>query len=75
MIRRPPKQRPMTNLLLKAIRASGKSLSFLWSETRIGEYRLRQFVKGKGTLTLTTADRLVKALNLKVTASVKAPHK
>ena len=65
----------MTNLLLKAIRASGKSLSFLWSETRTGDYRLRRFVKGKGTLTLTSADRLVNALNLKVTASVKAPHK
>ncbi len=65
----------MTKLLLKAIRASGKSLSFLWSETRISDYRLRRFVKGKGTLRLTSADRLVKALNLKVTARVKAPHK
>jgi len=74
MSRRPPKQRPMTNLLLKAIRASGKCLSFLWSETRIGDYRLRQFVKGKGTLRLNTADRLVNALNLKVTARVKAPR-
>ncbi len=75
MSRRPPKQRHMTKLLLKAIRASGKSLYFLWNEARLNEYRFTRFVKGKGTLTLTTADRLVKALNLKVTASVKAPHK
>ncbi len=75
MSRRPPKQRHMTNLLLKGIRASGKSLSFLWSKTRIGDYRLRQFVKGKGTLRLATADRLVNALDLKVSARVKAPHK
>ncbi len=75
MSRRPPKQRPMTSLLLKAIRASGKSLYFLRSETGIGDYRLKRFVKGKGTLWLTSADRLVNALDLKVTARVKAPHK
>ncbi len=74
-MRRPPKQRPMTTLLLKAIRAYGKRLSFLWSEARISHYRLRRFVKGKGTLRLTSADRLVNALNLKVTAKVKARHK
>ncbi len=32
-------------------------------------------MKGKGTLRLTSADRLVNALNLKVRARVKAPHK
>ncbi len=75
MIRRPPKQQPMTNLLLKAIRASGKSFHFLSSEARISDYRLRRLMKGKGTLRLTSADRLVNALNLKVTARVKAPHR
>ncbi len=74
MSRRPPKQRPMTNFLLKAIRASGKSLYFFWSEARISHYRFLRFMKGKGTLKLTTADRLVNALHLKVTARVKAPH-
>ncbi len=75
MIRRPPKQRPMTNLLLKAIRASGKNLSFFYREARINNYRFMRFMKGKGTLRLTTADHLVNALNLKVTARVKALHK
>ncbi len=75
MIRRPPKQRPMTNFLLKAIRASGKSLYFLWNEARLNEYRFKRFVKGKGSLTLTSADRLVRALNLELSASVKAPHR
>ena len=65
----------MTNFLLKAIRASGKRLSFLRSEARISDYRLRRFVKGKGSLTLTSADRLVRALNLELSARVKAPHK
>ena len=75
MSRRPPKQKPMTNFLLQAIRASGKSLYFLWTEAKIHDYRLKRFVKGKGTLRLATADRLVNALNLKVTTSVKARRK
>ncbi len=75
MSRRPPKQKPMTNFLLQAIRASGKNLYFLCSEARINNYRFMRFMKGKGTLRLTSADRLVNALNLKVRARVKAPHK
>ena len=75
MRRRPPKQKPMTNFLLQAIRASGKSLYFFCSEARINNYRFMRFMKGKGTLRLATADRLVNALNLKVTPRVKAPHK
>ncbi len=65
----------MTNFLLQAIRASGKNLYFLSSEARINNYRFMRFMKGKGTLRLTSADRLVNALNLKVRARVKAPHK
>jgi len=75
MSRRPPKQKPMTNFLLQAIRASGKNLYFLCSEARINNYRFMRFMKGKGTLRLTSADRLVNALNLKVRARVKAPHR
>jgi len=65
----------MTNLLLQAIRVSGKSLYFFWCEARINNYRFVRFMKGKGTLRLSSADRIVNALNLKVTARVKAPHK
>ena len=75
MSRRPPKQKPMTNFLRPVIRASGKNRSFFYREARINNYRFMRFMKGKGTLRLTSADRLVNALNLKVRARVKAPHK
>ncbi len=74
MSRRPPKQRAMTNFLLKAIKSCGRSPYQLAKEAGITDSQISQFVKGKGTLRLTTADRLVNALNLKVTAKVKAPH-
>jgi len=65
----------MTTFLLQVIRASGKNLSFFYREARINNYRFMRFMKGKGTLRLYNADHLVNALNLKVTARVKAPHK
>ncbi len=71
----PPKQQPMTNLLLKAIKSCGRNPYRLAKETDINLNLLYKFMKGKGTLELTSADRLVNALNLKVTARVKAPHK
>ena len=74
MSRRPPKQRPMTNFLLQAIRASRKNLSFFYRQARINNKGLMQFMKGKGSLKLTTADRLIRALNLELSARVKAPH-
>ena len=73
-MRRPPKQRPMTNFLFQVIRASGKNRSFFYREARINNYRFMRFMKGKGTLRLSSADRLVNALNLKMTAGIKAPH-
>ena len=73
-MRRPPKQRPMTNFLFQVIRASGKNRSFFYREARINNYRFMRFMKGKGTLRMSSADRLVTALNLKVTARIKAPH-
>ncbi len=73
-MRRPPKQRPMTNFLFQVIRASGKNRSFFYREARINNYRFMWFMKGKGTLRMSSADRLVNALNLKVTARIKAPH-
>ncbi len=75
MSRPPPKQQPMTNFLLKAIKTCGRRPYQLAKEAGIKDGPIYQFVKGKGTLRLTTADRLVNALHLKVTASVKAPHK
>ncbi len=65
----------MTKFLLKAIRACGRNPYRLAKEAGVGEYLIYKFVKGKGSLRLTSADRLVNALNLKVTARVKAPHK
>ncbi len=75
MIRRPPKQRPMTNLLLKAIKACGRNPYQLAKEADINLNLLYKFMKGKGSLRLTSADRFANALNLKVTARVKTPHK
>ncbi len=75
MIRHPPKQRPMTNLLLKAIKTCRRSPYQLAKEAGIKADLIYQFMKGKRSLKLPSADRLVNALNLKVTASVKAPHK
>ncbi len=75
MIRRPPKQRPMTNFLLKAIKTCGKNPYQLAKETDINLAPIYQFMKGKSSLKLTTADRLVNALNLNVTARVNARHK
>ncbi len=75
MIRRPPKQRPMTNFLLKTIKTCGRSPYQLAKETDINLNLLYKFMKGKGSLRLTSADRFVNALNLKVTARRKTPHK
>ena len=76
MIRRPPpKQQPMTNLLLKAIKTCGRIPYQLAKEAGIKDNRIYQFMKGKGTLKLPTADRLVNVLNLELSARVKAPHK
>ncbi len=73
MIRRPPKPRPMTNLLLKAIKSCGRTPYRLAKEAGISGSLIYKFMKGKGSLRMTSADRLVNALNLKVTARVKAP--
>ncbi len=75
MRRPPPKQQPMTNFLLKAIKTCRRSPYQLAKEAGIKADLIYQFMKGKRILRLSSADRLVKALNLKVTASVKAPHK
>ena len=75
MRRPPPKQQPMTNFLLKVIRADGRSPYRLGKEAGVKNDLIYQFVKGKSSLRLTTADCLVNALNLKVTARVKTPHK
>ncbi len=75
MRRRPPKQRPMTNFLLKVIKTCGRSPYQLAKEAGIKDSQIYQFVKGKRSLMLTSADRLVNALNLKVTVRAKAPHK
>ncbi len=75
MIRRPPKQKPMTNFLLQAIQTCGRSPYQLAKEAGVKDNRIYQFVRGKSSLRLTNADHLVNALNLKVTAKVKAPHK
>ncbi len=75
MIRRPPKQRPMTNLLLKAIKSCGRTPYQLAKEAGVKADLIYRFVKGKNSLRLASADRLVNALHLKVTARRKAPHK
>jgi len=75
MRRPPPKQQPMTNLLLKAIKSCGRNPHQLAKEAGLKDNLIYRFVKGKRSPTLTSADRLVNALNLKVTARVKAPHK
>ncbi len=65
----------MTNFLLQAIKTCGRTPSQVAKEAGIKGGLIYQFVKGKRSMGLTTADRLVNALNLKVTAKVKAPHK
>ncbi len=75
MRRPPPKQQPMTNFLLKVIQTCGRNPYQLAKEAGVKDDLIYQFVKGKSSLRLTSADRLVNALNLKVTARVKAPHK
>ena len=64
----------MTNFLLKAIKTCGRSPYQLAKEAGVKDDLIYQFVKGERSLRLTSADRLVNALNLKVTARVKAPH-
>ena len=75
MRRPPPKQQPMTNFLLQAIKTCGKSVYQLAEEADLDLPLIYQFLKGKSSLGLTTADRLVNALNLELSARVKAPHK
>ncbi len=75
MIRRPPKQRPMTNFLLKAIKSCRRTPYQLAKEADINPTLIYEFMKGKRDLRLSTADRLVRALNLELSASGKAPHK
>ncbi len=75
MRRRPtPKQQPMTNFLLKAIQTCGRSPYQLAKEAGIKDNLIYRFMKGERSLTLTSADRLVNALNLELPASGKAPH-
>ena len=75
MRRPPPKQQPMTTLLLKAIKSCGRNPYRLAKEAGIKDNLIYQFLRGKRSLTLTSADRLVRALNLELSASGKAPHK
>ena len=64
----------MTNFLLKAIKSCGRNPYQLAKEAGITDSQIYQFVKGKRSMGLTTADRLVNALNLELSARVKAPH-
>ncbi len=50
MARRPPKQRPMTNFLLQAIRACGRNPYQLAKEAGVKNYLIYQFMKGEGVL-------------------------
>ena len=75
MNRRPSKQQPMTTLLLKTIKSCGRTPYRLAKEAGINPSLIYEFMKGKRSLKLPSADRLVNALNLKVTAKVKARHK
>ncbi len=75
MSRRPPKQRPMTNFLLKAIKACGRNPYQLAKEADINATLIYEFMKGKRDLRLSTADRLLRALNLELSARAKAPYK
>ncbi len=65
----------MTNLLLQVIQTCGRSPYQLAKEAGIKDSQIYQFVKVKRALKLPSADRLVNALNLELSASVKAPHK
>ncbi len=69
------KQQPMTTLLLKAIKSCGRTPYRLAKEAGINATLIYEFMKGKRDLSLSTADRLVRALNLELSASGKAPHK
>ncbi len=75
MRRPPPKQQPMTNFLLKVMKTCGRNPCQLAKEAGIKDNLIYQFVKGKRSPTLDSADRLVNALNLELSARVKAPHK
>ncbi len=65
----------MTNLLLKAIKTCRRTPYRLAKEAGINATLIYEFMKGKRDLTLTTADRLLRALNLELSARAKAPHK
>ncbi len=75
MSRRPPKQQPMTNLLLKAIKSCRRTPYRLAKEAGINPSLIYECMKGKRDLKLSTTDRLLRALNLELSARVKAPHK
>ncbi len=75
MRRRPPKQQPMTKFLLKAIKTCGRNPYQLAKEAGIKDSLIYQFLRGKRSLMLTSADRIMNALNLELSARVKAPHK
>ncbi len=66
MRRPPPKQQPMTNFLLKVIKTCGRNPYQLAKETDINLAPIYEFLKGKSSLRLTTADRLLRALNLEL---------
>ncbi len=65
----------MTTLLLKAIKSCGRNPYQLAKETDINLNLIYKFMKGKGSLRLTSADRFANALNLELSASGKAPQK
>ncbi len=64
----------MTNLLLKVIKTCRRTPYRLAKEAGISSNLIYEFMKGKRSLTVTSADRLLNDLNLKVTARVKAPQ-
>ena len=65
----------MTNLLLKGIKSCGRTPYRLAKEAGINPSLIYEFMKGKRDLKLSTTDRLLRALNLELSARVKAPHK
>jgi transcriptional regulator with XRE-family HTH domain len=60
--------RGVTDQLKEAIRRSGESLNHLGRRAGVDDGSLSRFIRGERDLTLATADRLCKALGLKLVA-------
>lgn len=69
----PAKEAPgLIEQLQEAIRQSGRSLTQLAIDAGVGSNQLSRFMRGKRTLTLETAEKVCRVLQLQLTSYAKA---